>query len=491
MADLRISELPELLSADVAGTDLTPFADTSTDTTRKLTADGLSAAVIRLTPNGTLPGDKLVNNSVTAQQLALGAVGATELANGAVFTDSIQDGVVTDVKLASGINASKLTDGSVTGAKLDGTAFDRGLDKTADKVGHTNAVTPATVNGVTYDAQGHITAIAPITSADLPVASNFQAGVVSVQFGGGINVDGTGEISLSNTITPDSRNGLTWDSNGMLTNVGPIPSTDLPIATDFDAGMVAVPSAGGLEVNGAGQIGIQNSAVIPDTYTKVTVNQHGIVTAGAAITDADIPSLDASKLTTGTLDIARIADKSLVAKLLANNAVTLIQEGDPGASTDFHKGMLWFKESVAELRIWNGNSWVATGFGRLSAQNLRYCGTVNATTGNITTLTQFGTDAGFTVGDPVPTETDLLTGVYFVVDVAGSSIAVTPTVTYDAGDWVVCQGATSGWVRIDTLSGGGGGGTTLPNGTAAEEYLGWDNTAGAWEAKTTLDGGSF
>jgi hypothetical protein len=39
--------------------------------------------------------------------------------------------------------------------------------------------------------------------------------------------------------------------------------------------------------------------------------------------------------------------------------------------------------------------------------------------------------------------------------------------------------------------GGGGGGTSLPSGTAEEEYLRWDNSLGAWAPSTTLDGGVY
>ena len=35
---------------------------------------------------------------------------------------------------------------------------------------------------------------------------------------------------------------------------------------------------------------------------------------------------------------------------------------------------------------------------------------------------------------------------------------MTPGVTYDAGDWVLCINEAQGWVRIDTMTGGGGGG---------------------------------
>lgn len=45
-------------------------------------------------------------------------------------------------------------------------------------------------------------------------------------------------------------------------------------------------------------------------WTKVTVNGQGIVTAGSNLTAGDIPNLDASKITTGLLPVARLASGS-------------------------------------------------------------------------------------------------------------------------------------------------------------------------------------
>jgi hypothetical protein len=53
------------------------------------------------------------------------------------------------------------------------------------------------------------------------------------------------------------------------------------------------------------------TGVTPGTYTKVTVNDKGAVTVGGTLVAADIPSLPASILTSGTLDPARIADTSI------------------------------------------------------------------------------------------------------------------------------------------------------------------------------------
>jgi hypothetical protein len=102
-----------------------------------------------------------------------------------------------------------------------------------------------------------------------------------------------------------------------------------------------------------------------------------------------------------------------------------------------------------------------TGASTLFNRNLRYCGTYNPATGLITGVTQFGTAEGFKVTDPVPAADDKIAGAYFVASGAGSSSSIAGGASFDAGDWLLCQGTSGGWVRIDTLSGAGGGGSTV------------------------------
>lgn len=49
-----------------------------------------------------------------------------------------------------------------------------------------------------------------------------------------------------------------------------------------------------------------NSGVTAGTYSKVTVNTQGHITNGSSLLESDIPSLDASKITSGTIDSARL-----------------------------------------------------------------------------------------------------------------------------------------------------------------------------------------
>ena len=450
MADLRVSELPSLAGADLAATDVLPIADLSASETRKLTSKELIQNGVVLIDDSTIPGAKLVTDSVTALQIAPDAVTASELADGSVDTAALIDLSVTNSKVAPGIDGAKLTDDTVTAAKIPSASLNRGLDKAGGAIGHTNAVIAATRSGISFDGQGHITSTAPLVPSDLPLATGTTAGIVSVPPASGLTVSGVGALDHANLVTPASQNGISYDDHGHITGSVPLVPSDLPIATDTTVGAVMVPGPG-LAMGAAGAIVHTDSGVAAGAYAKVEVDLRGHVTAGLTLIPSDIPSLDASKINTGTFDIARLAEQSIPYNKLADYAISFIQEAEPLSVNLYHNGMLWYQESTAQLHMWNGNSWMPVGsLGRLGTENMRFCGTWNAATGSIIDLTNFGIIGGFSAG-ALPVATDASTGAYFVCVTPG----VYAGVTYDAGDWILSLGTTKGWVRIDTLNGAG------------------------------------
>ena len=139
----------------------------------------------------------------------------------------------------------------------------------------------------------------------------------------------------------------------------------------------------------------------------------------------------------------------------------------------------------------------------MQAQNLRWAGTVNADTSTITTLTDIGVSEGLTAGGPIPSPTDELSGLYFVVDTAGSSITI-PNVNADLcteGDWILYIDQAQGAIHLDIAAGGGGGGggaTKLGelldvsiDSAADDQLLQYNSGTGVWENVSLLDGGTF
>ena len=154
MADLQITQLPELGSASLQATDPIAVADVSATETKKITAKNLvqgafglvDAASIPATAlsypltagqiitasladnavtnvkitDATITGAKLANDTITATQIAANAIGSSELADNAVDTDAITNLNVTTAKLAAtAVTTAKIADSAVTFAKTN------------------------------------------------------------------------------------------------------------------------------------------------------------------------------------------------------------------------------------------------------------------------------------------------------------------------------------------------------------------------------------
>lgn len=462
----------------------------------------------------SIPAVKIEQNTLTATEIAPNAIGASELADGAVDTNALQDDAcstpkyqdlsVTNAKLANGIDGAKLQNGSVTNAKLaggiDGSNLnDVPLSKLPNASSNTVLAGPA-VSGTASPTYRRLVA------ADLPSATTANKGGVSVPNSGGLAVDSNGAIGIENGVTAATFSVVTYDEHGLIQSGRDLMASDLPAAKPGEIG--GVKPGDGITITPDGTISQSVTGVVAGTYTKVIVDERGSVTEGKPLEASDIPNLEYSQingnLNIGALDgqigSSQIGDKSVLRRHLADYAITFIQESVPAATAEnVFIGTLWFQESTAALNMWNGNSWMSIAQGRLSAENLRYCGIVDASTGLITGVTQFGITEGFEIGNPVPAASDDLTGVYFVMDKPGNGITQTPGITYDAGDWCLCNGAAAGWVRIDTLSGGGGGGGAsrladlldVDVAAATEGSMLQLQASGMWTDVVVIDAGTY
>jgi hypothetical protein len=480
------------LTGPVTGSGTGSFATT-------ISAGAINTAAI---VDGAVTAVKIAADAITAAQIAPNAIGASELAGASVDTAALQDNSVSTVKLIDGaVTSAKLGAGAVTAA-----AMSAGSVTTASIANGavTSAKLAADLDGSKFLPQAASTVLAgPATGAaaaptfralapaDLPVGTAANVGAVKIPSAGGLVVDGSGAVSLGVTVAAGTKPVVTYDSFGRVTAGRALVAGDLPLATTAAVGAVRVAATGGIAVDANGEISL-GTTVTAGTSPVVTYDSKGRVTSGRALAagdlpiattaavggvqvgsglsvdaaglvtvnlrPSDVPGIDASKITSGTLATTVIPDRGITQEKLANYSIAFIQEASPPAASVYHHGMLWFQESTGQLRMWNGNSWFPVGFGRLSAENLRYCGTFDAATGTVTGVTQFGTTEGFKIGDVIPSATDAKSGVYFVCTTPGNGTPVATGVTFDNGDWILCNGLTAGWVRVDTLSGGGGGG---------------------------------
>ena len=523
MADLRISELPPLPGPALATADVLPLTDGSASQTKRITAKDLIQYGVTLIDANSIPSDKfdivLEDDSVTTTKLADGSVTAIKL-------DDNSSCVVGTSLPAAGVRIGQLAV-DTTANKIYAWSGSQWLEVKA--AGSINTITPdssglvviavaQTGDTVAIDAELSNTAGARqflagptasggtvsqriITAGDLPTATAAEQGAVLP--GTSLKVDANGILEIDNAITPQPIRSLaTWNEFGLVTGGTPIEGSDLPPAKPTEPGVV-YPGAG-LAVDPFGQLFIDNS-VSPGTYPKVTVNNQGLVTAGGPLEPADITSVDAGSINSGEIDPNVIADRSLGEIKLADYSTCYVQEGQP--SGDPKLGQFWFTPSTSQLRVFgrgSGNDlWLSVGFGALQSQNLRWAGTVNADTATITSLTDVGVGEGLTAGGPIPTPTDELSGMYFVVETGGDNITI-PNIngaTLTPGDWILYIDQAQGAIPLDISAGsnGGGGGASRLNDLLdvnittpeAEQFLQYDSISGMWINGALVDGGTF
>jgi len=485
MPDLEISKLPVLAGSALQATDPLPLADLSASETKKVTVKDLLQSGIALIDDLSIPSSKfqliIPTSGVGTTELADSAVTAAKLAanSSAVLSPTATRAVGAFIGQLHYDNATGLAtiwDGGTwqawkaAGSLNSVTADTTGVIhvkavQTGDVVALNAEPAPTTAGGEFLagppTAGGVVTARA-IVPGDLPKASTLAAGVVMVPLGQGLRIDGgasglDASLEIANDVVASGTAQLvTYDHKGLVTGGRALAGTDLPVATTNTLGTIATGTEFAI---GAGNHLRHANSVTAGTGIKVTFDAAGHVTSTAPLVESDIPGLNANKIVSGVFHSDRVADRSITADKLANYALAFIQEVVPTAGVNAHPiGMTWLQESTGQVSVWNGNSWMKTGASTLFNRNLRYGGTYDATTGVITGVTQFGTAEGVKVGDQVPAGDDKIAGLYFVASTTGSSASLAGGAVMDAGDWLLCHGTSSGWVRIDTLSGAGGGG---------------------------------
>ena len=341
-------------------------------------------------------------------------------------------------------------------------SLDRGIDKTSGKIGHTNAIAAGVRSGISFDAQGHITATAALVSSDLPAATDALKGAVSVPAASGLNVSPIGELSHQGSIVPSIVSGISFNDTGHITGATALAPSDLPIATDSLRGGVSVPGPG-LAVSGVGGISHLPSPVAPGSFTKLTVDQLGHVTAGGLLAATDIPNLDASKITSGEFPSERLAQNSVTAKQLADYGIAQVDQSRP--KPEF-AGQWWVNPIDRSAYIWIGTVdgpgtvqngyWMNLGYGSAVEQNARFGGTYDAVNNVVESVNSFGSLAGVIAGNALPAPVQANAGLYLIVTQAGTGTSPAPVEPLAIGDWVFSLGTGTNWMKIAVISGAGG-----------------------------------
>ena len=472
MADLRISELNSLSGVDLAGGDLLPVVDVSASETKKIVVSGFTQYAIGLLPSGTIAASKITFSG--------GEVGTVALASGAVTTATIATDAVTGVKLANESTVDLVTSLPGAGEFVGQGALNTSTEKlfiwdgsswvSVKAAGSVNTITGDTsgVINIATTISGDTVTITPsldntsaaaqflagpaansgtvsyrtITGADLPIPTASGRGGVAIN-GEGLRIDGS-VLEIDNDLTSSATYSLvTYNGKGLILDGRAITSADLPIATSNARG--AVLPGTGLGVSASGVINHSNSATA-GTYTKVTIDAQGHVSAGTTLLDSDLPNHSAALLTAGTLDPARIGTNAIIGEKLANYAVSKIGDTQPIAD---HIGQFFFNPLSRDLFLWDGNVFQPIG---ISVGEIVFAGTFDASagggTGLVASVTAEGTAIGLVAGQPLPAAATANNRYYLVVSEAGTiTSGNAPQVSLSPPDIVLSNG--SSWTEID------------------------------------------
>ena len=457
MADLRITELTSLAGGDLAATDPLPIADLSASQTKKITAKAFVQQAVSLIDNASIPSAKVDFTGISGTQLSAGTVAASKFDTATV-------------PVTGGI--------TVSGSNLQLVAPTSPIVRNAGTGSLEHAVSGATAGTytkVTVDVRGHVTVGANLVGADVPVATSSVVGGVSIPAAGGLALTGGGALSHSNAVAGGAsvRSGITYDLQGHIVSTVALVAADLPVATTavkgaviagtglavdgngiLSTGVATTSDLGGIKIssefglNGSNQLLLATQANVAGgtAYSKVTVNSKGVVTAGAALTAGDIPSLDASKITTGSVDIARIAANTITGAKVANYAVTKIGDTQPTAD---YIGQFFFNPLSRDLALWDGNVFQPIG---ISVGEIIFAGTFDASagggTGHVASVTAEGTGIGLVQGSPLPAAATANNRYYLVVSEGGTiTSGNAPNVALAPPDIVLSTGIL--WTEVD------------------------------------------
>jgi microcystin-dependent protein len=423
------------------------------------------------------PTAGIADLAVTTGKLADGAVTTAKVT--ALGTAAYADSSVTEAKIAaSAIANGKVADGAITTAKIDAA----GLAAAAIA---TDAITTAKVLDGAITAAKLADDSATIVQAGTPVGSGDFEGQqwfdtnTSVQYvwdsttwvrQAAINViNFTDSTPVAFSVAyPDTHTATvttTLDTQvanqaflGPATGVNAAPTfrdivpADLPDATASTKGIIQPGT--GLAVNG-GTLNHSNS-VTAGTYTKLTVDAQGHVSAGALLEAADIPNIDAAKITTGELPTARLADNAVTIDKLSDYSTASLGETFP---TPSFIGQIHLNPLDKSFFMWDGNVFVPIG---ISAGQIIFAGTFDASdpagTGKVASVTPEGAAAGFTVGSAVPASTPGNNKHYLVVSEGGTiTSGNAPNVDLAPPDLIlsVYNTTSPSWVEIDVSAGAG------------------------------------
>ena len=204
----------------------------------------------------------------------------------------------------------------------------------------------------------------------------------------------------------------------------------------------------GLAVTATGTLNHVNTAT-PGSAAKVTFDAQGHIVSALSLDAADIPDISAAKLTSGTLLASVIGNGTITGNKLANTSITKIggaasTEGIVTFPVADFTGQYFFDTINGDLYLWDGNAWQPI---TITAGEIIFAGTYNATTNLVASRTTAGAAAGLTVGSALPAAAASNNRYYVVVATGGTGVAPAPAVALAPPDMLLSDG--SAWRELD------------------------------------------
>ena len=392
-----------------------------------------------------------IDASTGVLSVAVDGIGTVNLSDDCITSAELSAGAVDNAALGTGLSGAKISNNTLPAAAIVSTDLDRSLSLSSGKLGISNVISAATHSGVQFNAQGLIVGTSSILASELPIADASNVGAVSIGSNSGLSVTSGGSLSLSNSYTGSSTvNGLTINSYGQITATQAIVGSDINVASSSSLGVIRVASTGPFSIDTSGELNLSNSGVTAGTYTSVTVDVLGRVTTGSQITEAQLPDHSAAKITTGTLSVDRIQNSSIAGNKLSDASVTLF--GGPSSTSNVvtfpatgnFKGQYFWDELNSDLYLYTGSSWVPV---TISSGEIVFGGLYDASNNTVSTVSSAGSAAGLTVGSGLPQATTANERLYVVVDATGTGSSPAPAVTLNPPDYIISDG--SSWEHLD------------------------------------------
>ena len=354
-----------------------------------VTAGKLADGVITDEKVSEITGEVIANGTISSNHIESGSITTDQLSANAVTDSKIADGACVNSKIAPGLSGSKIQDTTLPAIALDPGTINRGLDLTDGSIGIANSIAAGVANGISFSEQGLIVGAESLSPADLPIATPDVPGVVAVPDDSGLTVTAEGDLSINNSTAAQTVSGITITEKGLISSAVPLDSSDLPIASTTEVGGVQI--AAGLNILGTGELSLENLGS-SGTYTSVEVDVYGRVTGGSD-SPGTISNLDASVITSGQFPTERIADGAITNAKLAPYSVTFIQDIEPGpapAGTLWYQETTQFL-SVRTATGWRTTSVAAVDAGEYTGDLLRQ---VKSLAAQVEMLTAKLTEAG-------------------------------------------------------------------------------------------------